>query len=68
MKKVFYVSVEECDYDQYDAVVVLAENLQEAKRIVKEEDYFQEDQGKVTYEEVDLNGKSEVILDSFRAG
>ena len=72
MKKIFIVKPEKVDYDQYDGVVVLAENEEEALALGQE--YFNTDgedyvgQGKVSAKEVDLNGLSEVIFTSYNAG
>lgn len=72
MKKIFIVKPERVDWDQYDGVVVLAESEEEA--IVLGQRYFYTskddytDQGKVSAEEVDLNGSSEVIFTSYNAG
>ena len=72
MKKIFIVKPERVDWDQYDGVVVLAESEEEALVLgqryfsTSEDDYT--DQGKVSAEEVDLNGSSEVIFTSFNAG
>ena len=72
MKKIFIVKPERVDWDQYDGVVVLAESEEEALVLgqgyfyTSEDDYT--DQGKISVEEVDLNGSSEVIFTSFNAG
>ena len=72
MKKIFIVKPERVDWDQYDGVVVLAESEEEA--IALGQRYFYTDgddytnQGKISAEEVDLNGSSEVIFTSFNAG
>ena len=72
MKKIFIVKPERVDWDQYDGVVVLAENEEEAIVLgqryfyTSEDDYT--DQGRVSAEEVDLNGSSEVIFTSYNAG
>ena len=72
MKKIFIVKPERVDWDQYDGVVVLAENEKEA--IALGQRYFYTDgddyigQGKISAKEVDLNGWSEVIFTSYNAG
>ena len=72
MKKIFIVKPERVDYDQYDGVVVLAESEEEAIALGQRcfytdgEDYI--GQGKISAEEVDLNGSSEVIFKSYNAG
>ena len=72
MKKIFIVKPERVDDDQYDGVVVLAESEEEALALGQRcfytdgEDYI--GQGKISAEEVDLNGSSEVIFKSYNAG
>lgn len=80
MKKIYLVTAEEYDYDQYDSVVVLANNKQEAIELCKGKDYetnkysiafdgyFVKNQGKITIKEIDLNANAQVILASFNAG
>ena len=79
MKKIYLVEVEECSYDQYDSMVVIANNEQEAIEMCKAEDYesdvswgcdgFVKEQGKITAKEIDLNtNNSQIILTSFNAG
>ena len=79
MKKVYLVKVEKCDYDQYDSMVVIANNEEEAINLCKCEDYdncssslfaegFIKSQGKITATEVDLSKNSQIILTSFNAG
>lgn len=78
MKKIYLVEVEECDYDQYDSMVVIADNEQEAIEMCKARDYesdfltsvgFVKEQGKITAKEIDLNtNNSQIILTSFNAG
>ena len=65
MKKVFVVEPEDWDYDEYDGIAVAADSSQEAIEIA--ENFFSEDQGKLTAEEIDMT-KSGVILSSFNAG
>lgn len=79
MKKIYLVEVEECGYDQYDSMVVIADNEQEAIEMCKARDYesdtswgcggFIKEQGKITAKEIDLNANnSQIILTSFNAG
>ena len=79
MKKIFLVTVEEFGYDEYDSMVVIANNEQEAINLCKDEDYetatsgwgsdgFVKTQGKITATEIDLTKDSQVILKSFNAG
>ena len=79
MKKIYLVTVEECGYDEYDSMVVIANNEQEAIEMCKAQDYeggtswgcdgFVKEQGKITAKEIDLNtNNSQIILTSFNAG
>ena len=73
MKKLFLVKAEFTDYDEYNGIVVVADNVQEAKEIVSKScygaDYFNDSQGEITYTEIDLNkATSGVVLDSYLAG
>lgn len=79
MKKIYLVEVEEYGYDQYDSMVVIANNEQEAINLCKSEDYesatsslfsdgFIRMQGKITATEIDLTKDSQIILKSFNAG
>lgn len=77
MKKIYLVTVEEHGYDEYDGMVVIANNEQEAIEMCKAEDYnsywgcdgFVKKQGKITAKEIDLNtNNSQIILTSFNAG
>lgn len=69
--KVYYVDVNDWDYDDYDAIVVVAENEDRAFEIAKNNYfghcYFKEHQGEIHVEEVDLT-KEHVVLESFNAG
>lgn len=79
MKKVYLVSVEDWSYDEYDSMVVIANNEEEAINLCKCKDYenatsclfsngFVKSQGKITATEIDLTKNSQVILKSFNAG
>lgn len=77
MKKIYLVTVEEYSYDEYDSMVVIANNEQEAIEMCKAKDYntiwgydgFVRKQGKITAKEIDLNtNNSQIILTSFNAG
>lgn len=65
MKKLFSVYSEECDYDQYDEVIVIADDENEALEIGKK--FFEDDQGEIKTKEIKLN-ESGVVLASFNAG
>lgn len=69
--KVYYVWADRYDYDDYDAIVVVAENEDRALEIVDcancGKGYFRGWQGKIHVEEVDLT-KEYVVIESFNAG
>lgn len=69
--KVYYVYVDDWNYDDFDAIVVVAENEDRAFEIANSNCYypcyFKEHQGEIRVEEVDLT-KEHVILESFNAG
>lgn len=73
MKKLFLVKAEFTDYDEYNGLVIVADSIQEAKEIVNkgcyEANYFNDNQGEITYTEIDLNKTaSGIVLDSYLAG
>lgn len=73
MKKLFLVKAETTDYDEYEGLVVLADNIQEAREIVSKgsygDNYFNDDQGEITFTEINLNeAASGVVLESFING
>lgn len=65
MFKVYLVESKEWNYDEYDSVVVIASNENEAIELSK--DYFKEDQGELSAKEIKLD-KSQVVLASYNAG
>ena len=72
MKKTFILKLNEYDYDQFDAFVVVAKNKEEAVDIVMREypngEYSDCDwDSGYTVEEVDM-AESRIILGSFNAG
>lgn len=79
MKKVYLVEPKGYGYNQFDSMVVIANNEEEAINLCKCEDYdnlssgmwvdgFVPSQGKITATEIDLTKDSQVILKSFNAG
>lgn len=73
MKKLFLVKAETTDYDEYEGLVILADNIQEAREIVCKghygDTYFFDDQGEITFTEINLNeAASGVVLESFING
>ena len=70
MKQLYIVTPEDCTWDQYDSIMVLADSEEEAIKIG--EGFFEcEDvyapQGKVTAELVDMT-ETGIIHSSFNAG
>ena len=69
--KVYCVYVNNYDYDDFDAIVVVAENEDRALAIANSgycgNCYFKEYQGEIHIKEVDLT-KEYVVLASFNAG
>jgi hypothetical protein len=69
--KVYRVYVDDWDYDEFDAVVVVAENEDKALAMVEngyyDRCYFEKWQGEIHVEEVDLTYEH-VVLESFNAG
>lgn len=69
--KVYHVYVDAYDWDDFDAVVVVAENKDRALAMVNSgywgDCYFKEYQGEIHIEEVDLT-KEYIVLESFNAG
>lgn len=70
--KIYHVYVDDWDYDDYDAIVVVAENEDRAFEIANGSNcydrcYFKEHQGEIRVEEVDLT-KEHIVLESFNAG
>lgn len=73
MKKVYKISFNKNDYDQFDAFIVLAENEEEVISIVEKEhpkrDWADVDwDGGFKIEEVDFECESQILLGSFNAG
>ena len=68
---VYLVYPEHCDYDEFDGIVVTAENKDRALEMISKgyigESYFKEHQGEIYIKEIDLT-KEQVILESFNAG
>lgn len=69
--KVYRVYVDDWDYDEFDAVVVVAENEDKALAMVENGyhggSYFKKWQGEIHVEEVDLTYEH-IVLESFNAG
>ena len=75
--KVYLAYVDQYDYDEYDGVVLVAENEDRALEIVKTGrycgqcfgrcGYFEKHQGEIHIEEVDLTEEG-VVLESYNAG
>lgn len=69
--KVYLVWPDDYDYDDFDGLVIVAENEDRALELVKNgrrgKCYFKEYQGEINIEEVDLTTEG-IILESFNAG
>lgn len=69
--KVYIAYVNKYDYDDYDGIVIVAENENRALEMVNNGHYgrcyFKERQGKIHIKEVDLT-KEYIVLESFNAG
>jgi hypothetical protein len=70
--KLYYVYADDYDYDDFDSVVVVAENEDRALEMINNggwsgEGYFREHQGEIHIEEVDLTVEH-IVLESFNAG
>ena len=69
--KVYIVYPDRYGYDQYDGVVIVAENEMQVLEMLKDppykDTYFESSQGEIHIEEVDLT-KPSVVLDSYNAG
>lgn len=69
--KVYRVYVDKYWWDEYDAIVVVAENADNALVVMQSgcygHGYFNEHQGEVHVEEVDLTTEH-IVLESFNAG
>lgn len=70
--KVYLVYPDYFDYDQFDGLVVVAENKDKALTVVNNggwfgNGYFKENQGEIHIKEVDL-ATEHVVLESFNAG
>ena len=77
--KVFRVYVDNCDYDEFDGCIVVAESIEDVKSMMKHTTkyghrtyiddgvWFNDRQGQIKIAEVDLTRKG-VILSSFNAG
>lgn len=69
--KVYHVWADRYEYDDYDAIVVVAENEDDALFIAKNwncgKSYFREWQGKIHVEEVTLTARH-VVVESYNAG
>lgn len=63
--KLFIVKSQEVTWDQYDSMVVVAQSAEAAIKLC--EGFFEEDQGEVTAEEVDMISDG-IVLTSFNAG
>ena len=69
--KVYLVYADDWDYDDYDALVIVAENEESALAMANsgywDGSYFKERQGEIHVKEVDLTTEH-IVLESFNAG
>lgn len=69
--KVYLVYADDWDYDDYDALVIVAENEESALAMANSGylggSYFKERQGEIHVKEVDLTTER-IIMESFNAG
>lgn len=69
--KVYYIYPDKYDYDEFDGIVVVAENEDRALAMIENgyfrKSYFKDRQGKIHIEEVDLT-KEYIVMTSFNAG
>jgi hypothetical protein len=72
MKRIYLVErTDSCGYDEYDAVVVVAETPKKAKEWVLKNDYWGMDKGKIICKLIGLTNKTQAsgeVLASFNAG
>ena len=69
--KVYLVYADDYDWDDYEAIVVVAENEESALEMANSgyygDSYFKKHQGEIHVKEVDATTKH-VVLESFNAG
>lgn len=77
--KVFKVWVEECDYNEYDAAIIIAESAEEiranfvrnmfdnSREFAGEDLFFNDEQGEIHIDEIDTNHAG-LLLASYHAG
>jgi len=65
--KVYKIKANTWGYDEYDEVIVVAENEEKAFMLVEKEKYFGSSQCPLKVVEVNLN-EERIILASFNAG
>jgi len=63
MKKLFNVYSEKCDYDQFEEIILIADDENEAIEIGKK--FFEDNQGEIIAKEIELN-ETNVVSTSFR--
>lgn len=77
--KIFKVWVEDCDYDEYDAAIIIAESAEEIRAnfvrdefdgslaFAGEDLFFKDEQGEIHIDEIDTNHAG-LLLASYHAG
>lgn len=77
MKKLYLITAKDYDYEEYDSVLIRADTIEEAEVFLKElinNFWIESEDGKLknfkdyTFEEIEQDGESGVIMASFNAG
>ena len=66
MKIYFVGRTDKIDYDEYDSFIVRAENKKDALQLLTNKEGFKEATTEI--KEINIEGKSDIILGSFNAG
>lgn len=65
---IYHIVFTGCDYDEYDAFVVIAENEEKAKELIKSSIPCNESIESISKIGVSDKSESEIVLGSFNAG
>ena len=71
MNKIYYLFVDEYDYDEYDAFVIIAKKRSRAIYVLKDKKEYLSDNwnGKIHIQFIGYSHlKEQIIIDSFNAG
>lgn len=66
--KIYHIVFEDCDYDEYDSFVVIAEDEKQAMELIKDRSPAGCDLESISDIGVSHRTDSEVVLGSFNAG